>query len=146
MTVADVCRKNPCTATPDESVREAAVRMRDQGVGSLVVVDPEQRPVGMVTDRSLVVRVLRRRRDPDRTTLREVMDPDVVTVWEHAPSVMALRAMRREGVRRVPVVGDGGQLIGIVAADDALLSLTNTLDAVSGAVRSQLPSDLEESR
>ena len=120
--------------------------MRDQGVGSLVVVDPENRPVGMVTDRSLVVRVLRRRRDPDRTTLREVMDPDVVTVWEHAPSVMALRAMRREGVRRVPVVGDGGQLIGIVAADDALLSLTNTLDAVSGAVRSQLPSDLEESR
>ena len=80
MSVQDFCRRNPTTATAAESVREAALRMDAAGVGSLVVVDDRGRPVGMLTDRDLVVRVLRRRLSPDRTTVGEVMQRELGTV------------------------------------------------------------------
>jgi CBS domain-containing protein len=73
MSVRDFCRREVCTATAEESIREAAKRMAARGVGALVVVGENQRPIGMLTDRDIVMHVLRRRRDPDRVAVSEAM-------------------------------------------------------------------------
>jgi CBS domain-containing protein len=143
MPVGDFCRREPCTATADETVREAAKRMDARGVGCLVVVDAHGRPVGMVTDRDLVMRALRRRRDPDSTPLAEVMHGEVTRVREGAPLEVAIRRMRSDAVRRIPVVDDSGRLVGILAADDVLQLASSELAGVAEAIRAQFPADLE---
>lgn len=142
MSLREYCRENPKTATPDESIREAARRMDTEGVGSLVVVDAQGRPVGMLTDRDVVVRVLRRRRDPDQTTVGAVMEGDPTVVHDASPLVIGLRRMRADGLRRIPVVNDQGKLVGILTADDALQLIASELSDVAAAVRSQFPPDL----
>ena len=107
MPVGDFCRREPCTATADESIREAAKRMDARGVGCLVVVDAGGRPVGMLTDRDLVMRGLRRRRDPDTTTVGEVMHGDVTRVREAAPLEVAIRRMRSRQRLRLRIVPAG---------------------------------------
>jgi CBS domain-containing protein len=146
MPVRDCCRQCPCTATPDESIREAAKRMDAAGVGSLVVVDAARRPVGMLTDRDIVVRVLRRGRDPDRTRVGAVMHEEPTTVRAGAPVELAIRRMRRDAFRRIPVVDDDGVLVGIFAVDDALQLVASELAGVAEAVRSQFPRDLAGER
>lgn len=141
MPIRDYCRENPSTATRDESVHEAARRMEAEGVGSLVVVDAEGRPVGLLTDRDVVVRVLRRRRDPDATLVGAVMHGDPTVVHDASPLVIALRRMRADGVRRIPVVNDEGKLVGIFTSDDALQLIASELSDVAAAVRSQFPAD-----
>jgi CBS domain-containing protein len=143
MPVGDFCRREPCTATAGESIREAAKRMDARGVGCLVVVDAEGKPVGMLTDRDLVMRGLRRRRDPDSTTVGELMHDDVTRVREAAPLEVAIRRMRSDAVRRIPVVDDAGRLVGILAADDVLQLAASELAGVAEAIRTQFPADRE---
>lgn len=143
MPVGDFCRREPCTATAGESIREAAKRMDARGVGCLVVVDAEGKPVGMLTDRDLVMRGLRRRRDPDSTTVGELMHDDVTRVREAAPLEVAIRRMRSDAVRRIPVVDDVGRLVGILAADDVLQLAASELAGVAEAIRTQFPADRE---
>jgi CBS domain-containing protein len=142
MSVRNFCRTNPCTATRGETVREAAKRMDAQGVGSLVVVDDARRPIGMLTDRDVVVRVIRQHLSPDTTTVGEVMQRELSKLREGAPLVSALRRMRSDGVRRLPVVDAEGSLVGIIAADDVLQLVASELSDVAGVVRVQFPADL----
>jgi len=142
MTILDYCRRNPCTATTDESVREAAKRMDARGVGCVVVIDAAGKPVGMLTDRDIVVRVLRRRLDLDATTVGETMQGELSTVSIDAPVERAVRRMHVEGVRRIPVVDHGGVLVGIFSADDAIQLLSSEFAGLAEAVRSQFPADL----
>jgi CBS domain-containing protein len=142
MSVRDFCRTNPCTATQGESVREAAKRMAAQGVGSLVVVDDAGNPIGMLTDRDVVVRVIRQHLSPDTTSVGEVMQRELSKLREDAPLVNALRRMRADGVRRLPVVDGEGSLVGIIAADDVLQLVASELCDVAGVVRAQFPADL----
>jgi CBS domain-containing protein len=141
MAIRDYCRRDPCVATAGETVREAAKRMDARGVGCLVVVDGDSRPVGMLTDRDIVMRVLRRRRDPDRTTVGEVMHEEVSCLPDDAPVERAMRRMHVDGVRRIPVVDDAGRIVGIFTADDALQLLSSEIAGLAEAVRAQFPAD-----
>jgi CBS domain-containing protein len=121
MTVMDVCKKPVETASPDETVVEAARRMRDRHVGDLVVADTHGRPVGILTDRDIVVSVVAQ--SPDRLAelrVGDVMTPDPATVRAQEPLDTALAQMRALGIRRLPVIGTEGQLEGIVAFDDVV--------------------------
>lgn len=142
MAILEYCRRDPCTALADESVREAARRMEERGVGSLVVVDDARRPIGMVTDRDITLRVLLRRLDPDATRLAEVMQTEVSAVPADTPVERAVRRMRTDGVRRIPVVDADGRLVGLYAADDAIQLVASELASVAEAVRAQFPADL----
>jgi CBS domain-containing protein len=142
MSIREYARRNPCTGTEEESVREAAKRMDVRGVGCLVVVDAGGRPVGMLTDRDVVLRVLHRRLDPDLTRIGDVMQREVSSVRETDSVERTVRVMRREAVRRVPVVDAEGRLVGIFSSDDALQILASELGNLAGAVRAQFPADL----
>lgn len=138
MSIADYCQKNPSRARPEETLRVAAQRMADDGVGCLVVVDGDQRPVGILTDRDVVMRGLRRRRDLDATPVSDVMTTDVTTVPEFIEREIAIRRLRAEGIRRIPVVDDQGRLAGIFSIDDALQAFAECAGAAASVARVQV--------
>jgi CBS domain-containing protein len=114
--VKDLMTSDLTTVAPETSVSEAAERMAREDIGPLPVVEND-RLVGIVTDRDLVVRVLAEGRDPRSTTVREVASEDPVTVTADDDLVTTLDLLAKHQVRRVPVV-DGDRLVGIVAQAD----------------------------
>ena len=139
MPIGDYCEKPAATVRGDETARAAAQRMRQDGLGALVVVG-DGGPVGIVTDRDLVLETLCNRLDPGSVRVEEIASRPLVTIQQDAHVREAVRLLRRHAVRRLPVVDDKGQLVGIVAADD-LLSLTAAeLEGLAVVVRTQSPS------
>jgi CBS domain-containing protein len=143
MPVKDYCRLKPSTASPEESIEDVAVRMNALGVGSLVVVDGGERPVGMVTDRDVVLSTVRGRLDARATAVSEIMQEPVVTVTAEAPTGVAIRFMRKYSLRRILVVNNrSGSLEGILTVDDVVQLLSNELSSAAELIRSQFPADL----
>jgi CBS domain-containing protein len=130
-------------ATLGESVSAAARRLRDHHVGCLVVTR-EGRPVGILTDRDLVIRVVAEGLDPATTRIDDVLTYDPVTLRESDTIDAAAQCMRQHGVRRLPIVDDTGKVAGIVTADDLLVQLGRQLSALGEAIAE--PADSTDSR
>ena len=142
MKVGSICRHEVVTVTPGTDLVAAAQLMREQHVGFLVVVEPEPnttygRPVGVLTDRDIVITVVAREADPKLLTVTDVMKQYPTMVDETDPLDQALHTMRRMGVRRLPVVGSAGMLTGILALDDVPDVLSGEISDVSGTVRNE---------
>jgi CBS domain-containing protein len=123
MLLRDVCMPDVVFCSADTRVTEAAHLMRHRHVGDLVIVeDPagDRIPLGVVTDRDIVVEVLANNLDPATTTVADIMRTPVVIAADNEDTEQAMERMRAHGVRRLPVVGAGGALVGIVTLDDLL--------------------------
>ncbi len=118
MSVGRICVRDVWTATSRESVRESARRMGRQNLGTLVVVDEGNQPIGILSDRDIMMRCIVDGSDPDRTTVSELMSTPVSSAHEQMPIEEALQQMEACSVRRMPVVDDKGQLVGIISLDD----------------------------
>ena len=113
-----VAGQPPATAVKSATVYEAALRMKEQGKGALLVVDGT-RLIGIFTERDALFRVIAAGRDPGVTKLADVMTPQPQTMHPDEPFVKALRIMHKHGFRHLPVVEEGRPL-GVVSARDAL--------------------------
>ena len=142
MSVGSVCVRDVDLAEPDESVQTAAQRMHSRKVGTLVVLNEDRKPIGMITDRDLTVRVLAHARDPFQTTVSDVMTRTVHAIGEEEPVEAALSVMRSASVRRVPVVDKAGQLVGLVSLDDILTLLTEEFNAIGKLLEQESPDSL----
>jgi len=132
-----ICTKPVVTASTQMSVSEAADAMRKQNVGALVVVNA-RRPVGMLTDRDIVVEVLARGLDPESTRIGDVMHKKPVTIREDLGVFDAIKTFAKTGVRRLPVVGRTGLLVGVITLDDLFVLLGNELGHMAGALEAGL--------
>jgi CBS domain-containing protein len=103
--------------TPEETVQDAAMRMKDLNVGAIPVCD-EGALVGMVTDRDLVVRVLAEGRDHKEVTVSEAMSPDIVYCFEDDDTEKASQIMADRQIRRLPILSREEKLVGIIALAD----------------------------
>lgn len=119
-TAGDVMTRNPRTVTPDATAREAAQLMQREDVGALPVVDGSSRPVGIVTDRDLALRVVADGQTDAR--VRDAMTATAHVVNEHDDVQKVMDLMAREQVRRVPVVDERGALVGIISQADVVLA------------------------
>jgi CBS domain-containing protein len=117
-------------ASPDESIAVAARRMRDEHVGTLVVLDADQRPVGILTDRDVVLRCVAEGRDPAQTLVGDAMSRPVAHVSESTSIEDALARMATSAARRIVVTDDAGRLAGILALDDVLDLLAEEGEAI----------------
>ncbi|HVJ67648.1 MAG TPA: CBS domain-containing protein [Caulifigura sp.] len=142
MSVKAICAKSVDTASPEESAQSAASRMHDRKVGTLVVVDEANHPIGMLTDRDLTVRVVAAGRVPEATTVQDVMSPSPVTVTEATSLENSLATMRRAGVRRVPVVDSRDRLVGLLSIDDVLILLHKEFSEISRLLVESSPGSL----
>ncbi len=119
----ELCNREVVVAEPDETILEAAQRMRDHRVGSLIVVEggPDHpRPIGILTDRDIVVYAVAAGGAIPRSPVRSCMNPNVVTAGERESLLAVIRRMRGHGVRRIPIVDAEGVLQGILSVDDML--------------------------
>ena len=122
------------TCTVDESAASLASRMLHSHVGNLVVIEYRQGeavPIGIVTDRDLAISVMAPRLNPDSVTAGQIMSRGLIVVSENDDVSVALDEMRRSGVRRLPVIDDGGRLTGVVALDDVMGYLASIMVDVS---------------
>jgi CBS domain-containing protein len=123
MSVRRIWQREVDVAELGEPVQALAERMRQRSVGCLVVVNGLREPIGIVTDRDLVIRVLADAKDPYSTAVDEVMTYNPDAISQDAPIEQALRLMRLGGFRRLPVVDENRKLVGIVTLDDILMQL-----------------------
>jgi CBS domain-containing protein len=138
ITVRDLATHQVVTIQATATLAECAQIMRNQHVGSLIVVrDDDQRdtPVGIVTDRDIVVETVAVGLDPNTLTAADVMTAPLATVREMDDILDALAAMRGHGVRRLPVVNADGALRGIIALDNLLEAVAEQLDAIVGVIK-----------
>jgi CBS domain-containing protein len=134
MSIGKFCNRTVVTAPRDTTILEAARTMRRQHVGNVIVVDEVdggKRPVGIVTDRDIVVEVVSAALDASLVKLGDLVLQPLVTVEESAPYAEAARLMSAKGVRRLPVVDTAGRLVGIVTHDDLVHQLVVPLAELS---------------
>lgn len=139
-TAGDVCSRTVTIAEPTLSVIDAARLMRQDHVGCLVVVRdaPFGRvPVGMLTDRDIVTAIVAQEVDLRTLRVEDVMSSQLVCSREDDSILDVLGLMRQKGVRRVPVIGQRGELVGLVALDDLLEIVAEQIQAIVGAVSSE---------
>lgn len=137
MRIGDLCGKDFVIGTgPEMTIRRAAERMAEEGVGCLVVVERSGSLAGVITDRDIVVRVLAEGLNPDTTSVADAMSEPPVTISHNAEMEEAARLMRETGVRRLPVIDRHGKAIGVVSLDDLLTAVSSGLRDLSEVVNS----------
>ncbi len=138
MKVGKICQRNAVTVGERDEITKAAQLMREKHVGYLVVTEScgeaLQRPIGVLTDRDIVVTVVARETDPRAFIVGEIMTRQPVSIAESDSVETALHEMRRIGVRRMPVVGSRGELVGVLSLDDLLTVLADQVQSVAGSV------------
>jgi CBS domain-containing protein len=148
MKVREICKSDVVTIRGFDELIVAANRMRERHVGYLVVVEPMapgleppgrlgEKPIGVLTDRDLVVTVMAGGADPRLLKVEDVMTRRAVTAYDDESVGDALLKMRSIGVRRLPVISAKGALVGVLSVDDVLDSLASELRDVVGSIQKE---------
>ena len=118
MQVREIMSEKPTCCAPTTSVVEIAEMMVTQDCGDIPVCDAGGKPIGVVTDRDIVCRLVAKRKDPSKATAQECMSKPVVTVRPDAPIDEAATLMEQYQVRRLPVVEQDGTCCGVISQAD----------------------------
>lgn len=140
MNVGQFCKRAVVTVDAGAGIGDASHVMRDEHVGFLVVVnegDPARRPVGVLTDRDIVLQIIARDVSPQSVTVADVMTAKPMIATESDDLNDLMQAMRLAGIRRVPVVDARGALSGVIAMDDALDVVAGLLCDICGSIRNE---------
>ena len=133
MLLKEFCTTDVAWCTRDTTVLEAARLMREKHLGDLIIVDDpndEFTPVGVITDRDIVIKVIGNELSASKTRVGDVMRTPLVTASDSEDSNAAIARMRQHGVRRLPVTGRHGKLVGVVTMDDLLKRLRSEVDSL----------------
>jgi CBS domain-containing protein len=136
MSLGDIVTRDVVTVQIDDTILDAARTLREEGVGSAVVVTADGEPCGVVTDRDLVVYGQNYAERLERTAVNEVMSSDLVSVPLDTDLLDLTARMREECVRRVPVV-ENGDLVGIVTLDDVIVRLARELGNLADVIEEE---------
>ncbi|MES2015710.1 MAG: CBS domain-containing protein [Pseudomonadota bacterium] len=134
MKISDICTVQTIYCKRDETVQGASLLMRKFHVGDLVVIDQpdgERIPVGIITDRDIVVSVIALGLDPASLLVGDIMSDDLLTALDGDDVYETIERMRFRGIRRVPVINAAGGLTGIVSVDDLLEFLAEEMGELS---------------
>ena len=134
MSVGEICNREVVITHKESSIVEVAQLMRQYHVGDIVVVDSssgQPKPIGIVTDRDIVVELIAGEVSLDSVTAADVMSFDLITVQEQDGIWSTLECMRTRGVRRIPVVNAQGGLEGILTIDDLLELFSEELSSLA---------------
>lgn len=134
MPIGEICNREVIIAFAHESAAEAARLMRQYHVGDVVIVEEREGrrvPVGIVTDRDLVIEVMAKEVDPSLFRMADLVTRELATAREQDGVYETIQRMRVHGVRRMPVVDGTGALVGIVSLDDLLALLAEEMTALA---------------
>jgi CBS domain-containing protein len=140
MSIERVYTRNVVGAGRSTSLQQTALLMREHHVGTLLVTEDEpneNKAIGIVTDRDLVVHAMAEGIMPDEMSVQDVMTPGLASVSAKADLHEALETMRTGGLRRLLVAGDDGEIAGIISLDDIVDALAADLSSLAGVIRSE---------
>lgn len=140
MAIGEICNREVVFAQRETTVLEAARLMREHHVGDLVVVDEsggKRVPVGIVTDRDVVLEIVCMELDASVLTVGDIMGLELATVRDNEGVFATIRYMRSKGVRRIPVVDAGGGLVGIVTLDDLVEILAEEMNELAKLIATE---------
>jgi signal-transduction protein with cAMP-binding, CBS, and nucleotidyltransferase domain len=137
MKLQEFAHHEPVTAVPTSSLRETAELMQSQNVGAVVIIDDDNKVVGIVTDRDLALATTVRGLSPDQP-VGDVMHRKVVTIWEDEGIFNATQYFLGHRVRRLPIVNRQEQLLGVLSADDLFALFARELFNVARALEPAL--------
>ncbi len=146
MSIGQLCNREVIVVHRDEPIREAIRLMRKNHVGDVVVVDERdghRQPVGVLTDRDIVVELLAANIDLDRVAIGDAMSFELVTAREDEDLFDTIERMQKHGVRRMPVVGDTGAIVGIITLDDIIELASEQLSGLARLVRNERAQEQE---
>jgi CBS domain-containing protein len=138
MSAGEYCNREVVVINKDASVRDAVNLLRNYHVGDVVVVESvagKNHPIGILTDRDIVVEILAKDVDMTSVTVGDVMSLKLVTVSEQTSLLDTLERMRQHGVRRLPVVDSAAVLVGIITLDDLLELLAEQISKVAALMK-----------
>lgn len=138
MSIGELCNREVVITQADESLPAAARLMREHHVGDVVVVEQREGvnvPVGILTDRDIVIELVAEEVDPRSVRVADVMSSRLLTLDAGEDLFEGLQRMRGAGVRRAPVVDGSNGLVGILALDDMLEVLADALGDLSTLTR-----------
>lgn len=144
MSAGEYCNRDVIIVEKNESVREAINLMRNNHVGDVVVVemhDKASKPIGILTDRDIVIEILADDVELDAVNVGDVMSYQLVTVTEDTKLMDAVTQMRNKGIRRMPVVNEQGELQGILSVDDILELIVEQLSDVVGLISKEISNE-----
>lgn len=134
MTLKTLCNREVLVAEKDDNILEAAVLMRKYHAGDVIIVEEcngTRYPVGIVTDRDIVIEVIAKGLAIDTVAVGDLMCRDLVLAHEDDDLFDAIQIMRQKGVRRLPVIDNSGALIGIITADDLIELIAEQLQGIA---------------
>ena len=140
MSAGEYCNREVVVIERTESVRKAVDLMRTHHVGDVIVVekaDGATRPLGILTDRDIVLEILAEDVDLEAVNVGDVMSYELQTVDEDIKLLDAIKVMRTKGIRRLPVVDSQENLVGILAVDDVLGLISEQLSDLVGLIARQ---------
>ena len=146
MSVGEYCNRDVVVIEKTESVREAINLMRKNHVGDVVVVEMQENasiPLGILTDRDIVVEILAEDVDLNAVNVGDVMSDQLVTINEDTKLLDAIKQMRIKGVRRLPVVNESGELQGILSVDDLLELIVEQLSDIVALVSKEITNEVK---
>ncbi len=133
MPLADFCKMPVVAVFPDETVEVAAKLMLDKKVGSVLVMEKD-RPIGILTDRDIVTRMVAIGKYDSSTKVQEVMTKNLVSVPEGLGVWDLIQTMKTHGLRRFPVISGDGKLTGIITMDDIIELIGEEMSGLGKAV------------
>jgi CBS domain-containing protein len=132
--VRDVMSKNVRVVRPDSSAREVVATMNKFDIGSVVVVQGE-RPVGIITERDILKRIVEPCLAPETLTARQIMTSPVITIDENASINEAAKLMAKKSVKRLLVTRNNDKLVGIITFTDIVTKVPDMLSILEELVR-----------
>ncbi len=140
MSLETLCRREIVCVDVKTKVLEATQLMEEMNVGSVVVIQND-RPVGIVTDRDIVLRVINKKLDPAKCPIGDIMSLDVVTFRQNTGLYEALEQIKESGnsVRRFPIVDENGAIKGIITLDDVIYLLGKEMSDVAAIIENERP-------
>ena len=137
MSLREIMSKDITSLPKAAAVSDAAKFMTDMNVGSVIVME-DDKPLGLLTDRDIVSKVIAYGKDLKTTAIGEVMVSPIITVSEEKDIVEVTRLMSEHGIRRLPVVDAGGKVVGVVSLDDILVILGKEMQNIANALKKEL--------
>jgi CBS domain-containing protein len=138
MSLGNMCRKEIVYVNLGTTVKEVVKLMEGKNIGCVIIVG-SKKPVGIVTDRDILLRVMNKGLDPEKTKVDKVMTKRVVTLNEEMGLFEALKQVKGKGIRRFPIVNAKGSLKGIMTLDDILYLLGKEMANVASIIEKESP-------
>jgi len=137
MSLGNLCRREVVVVNQGTPIKEAVKLMEEKNIGSVIVVGGGK-PIGIATDRDILLRVVNKGLDPEKTPIDKVMTKKIVTLREDMGLFEALEKIKKKGIRRFPIVDTKGKLQGIMTLDDIIYLLGKEMADVASIIESPL--------